>query len=354
MRILITGAAGFLGSQLARFLREEIPDASLVGVDNLSRKGAQYNIPLLEKLHVLFLKGDITDKQFVESLECVDWVIDCAAEPSVLAGLGSDSFSIVNNNLIATLYLLEKCKRDNAGFILPSTSRVYSIEALNKLQLKVKEECFIWDNSQKDTPSGFSQNGVSEIFSTDAPISVYGATKLASEVMALEYHKTFGFPVWINRCGVIAGAGQFGKIDQGIFSFWIYQYLLKRPLSFIGYGGNGYQARDILHPRDLGKLILQQMTQGPRNDYRVFNAGGGLRNTMSLSQLNYYCTERLKTEKVIGRIAENRQMDVPLYYSDNSRVTACWSWTPEYSALDILDEILEFTKHNPQFLEAIA
>lgn len=354
MKILITGAAGFVGSRLVQFIREQMPGALLIGVDNLSRKGVQYNIPILEKLRVVFHKGDIADKEFVESLDRVDWILDCAAEPSVLAGLGYDSFSIVNNNLIATLYLLEKCKRDGAGFILPSTSRVYSIEALNNLKLLVNNESFVWDSSQKNIPSGFSQNGVAETFSTDAPISVYGATKLASEVMALEYHNTFGFPVWINRCGVIAGAGQFGKIDQGIFSYWVYQYLLNRPLSFIGYGGNGYQARDILHPRDLGKLIVRQMTQNSVQTYRVFNAGGGLRNTISLCQLNNYCAERLNTKKVIGRIVENRKMDIPLYYSDNSRAALCWSWTPEYSAWDILDEIIEFTRNNPHFLQAIA
>ena len=78
-------------------------------------------------------------------------------------------------------------------------------------------------------------------FSTRAPISLYGSTKLAAEALALEYGDAFDFPVWINRCGVLAGAGQFGTPDQGIFSYWIHAHARRRPLRFIGFDGTGKQ-----------------------------------------------------------------------------------------------------------------
>src|SRR6266540_7500214 len=84
---------------------------------------------------------------------------------------------------------------------------------------------------------GLSSEGVAENFSTSPPLSLYGATKLASEVMALEYGEAFDLPIWINRCGVLAGAGQFGQPDQGIFAFWINSYLRRQPLKYIGFDG---------------------------------------------------------------------------------------------------------------------
>ena len=106
---------------------------------------------------------------------------------------------------------------------------------------------------------GFSPRGISEDFSTAAPISLYGATKLSSEVLALEYGRTFQFPVWINRCGVIAGPGQFGTAEQGIFSFWIHAWRSQLPLRYIGFGGRGLQVRDALHPQDLATLVVHGM-----------------------------------------------------------------------------------------------
>ena len=109
-------------------------------------------------------------------------------------------------------------------------------------------------------PEGVSAHGIAENFSTTPPLSLYGSSKLASECVALEYGETFEFPVWINRCGVLAGAGQFGRADQGIFSFWINAYLRRAPLRYIGFDGAGHQTRDCLHPRDLLPVLQKQMS----------------------------------------------------------------------------------------------
>ncbi len=122
--------------------------------------------------------------------------------------------------------------------ILLSTSRVYSLDGLCSLPMMIEHDGFKLDSS-RPLPAGVSTLGVGECFSSSAPVSLYGATKLASEQMALEYAKAFDFPVWINRCGVLAGAGQFGKADQGIFSFWLHSWIAKKTLKYIGFDGLG-------------------------------------------------------------------------------------------------------------------
>jgi len=354
MTIIITGAAGFVGLEITKYLRASNSNIHLIGIDNLSRRGSEYNIAALKQLGCTFYHGDVRNKEDIDDLPKADWIIDCAANPSVLAGLTSGSLGLVNNNLTGTIYLLEKCKKDQAGFIMLSTSRVYSIEALNKIVLQETETSFAISN-ESSYQTGFSAKGVAEGFSTHSPISLYGATKLASEVLALEYHYTFGFPVWINRCGVIAGAGQFGKIDQGIFSFWIYQYLLGKPLSYIGYGGTGKQARDLFHPCDVFSLIEKQMAASTNNTApKIVNIGGGVSNTMSLAELDMFCKENIANDKLINSITENRSFDIPLYVTDYSLATEHWGWKPTKTSTDILHEILQYAQSNIEHIKRIS
>ena len=338
---------------MAEYFRSFDESIEVVGIDNLSRRGSEYNVPVLESLNCTFFKGDISLQNDVDALPPVNWIIDCAADPSVLAGLNGGSLGLINNNLTGTVFLLEKCKRDNAGFIMLSTSRVYSINELCKIPLeKMGKKYSVSESSVY--PAGFSKHGVAETFSTSSPISLYGATKLASEVLALEYHYTFGFPVWINRCGVIAGPGQFGKIDQGIFSFWIYQYLLNKPLSFIGFGGTGLQARDLMHPYDVFRMILLQMNHPVAESPLVLNLGGGIDNTLSLAELNDFCTKHIQVDKEIASIPENRTYDIPYYATDYSLVKSFWGWEPSINAISILEQILVYGIKNHEHILRIS
>jgi len=352
VKVLITGAAGFVGRKMAEYFKQFEPEAELIGIDNLSRRGSEFNIEALKKIGCSFVYGDIRSKEDIDDLPKVDWVVDCAANPSVLAGLQGGTLPLINNNLTGTIYLLEKCKRDNAGFIMLSTSRVYSINELNAIPLEEKPDSFgIAASSQY--PTGFSALGVAENFSTGAPISLYGSTKLASEILALEYHYTFGFPVWINRCGVIAGPGQFGKIDQGIFSFWIYQYLLNKPLSYIGFGGTGRQARDLFHPYDVFRMIQQQIKTPVASSPKVLNLGGGVHNTYSLAQLDAFCKQHINAGKEINRVTDNRSFDIPLYVTDFSVAKNVWGWEPTISGEAILQEILTYAKDNLALIKSL-
>ena len=291
MRVLISGVCGFVGSQIARYLLESLEGVTMIGIDSLVRAGSETNRISLKRAGVQFIHADMRVASDLESLPGVDWVIDAAAQPGVLAGRDGKTSTrqLLEHNLLGTVNLLEYCRAANAGLILLSTSRVYSIPALNRLPLRAENSAYTLD-STKPWPAAVSPAGVTEDFSTDAPISLYGATKLASERLALEYATAFELPVWINRCGVLAGAGQFGTAEQGIFSYWLHAHATRRTLKYLGFGGNGFQVRDSLHPRDLAKLIeFQLRSTGPG---RLLNVSGGEPNSMSLARLTAWCNDR--------------------------------------------------------------
>ncbi|HSH93034.1 MAG TPA: NAD-dependent epimerase/dehydratase family protein, partial [Roseimicrobium sp.] len=176
-------------------------------------------------------------------------------------------------------------------------------------------------------------------------------TKLASEALALEYLYAFDVPVWINRCGVLAGAGQFGRADQGIFAFWINAWLRNHPLKYIGFDGGGHQVRDCLHPRDLVSVLSKQMafTGGTETD-RICNFSGCRENAMSLAQLSAWCAARFGPREIIGTPLP-RPYDVPWLVLDSRRASELWNWKPQTPLKSVLDEIAVHAEANPQWLE---
>jgi len=351
MKILITGACGFVGSTLARALKES-GDYQLFGLDNFIRPGSESNRADLKSLGVKLWHGDIRNASDLESLPAVDWVIDAAANPSVLAGVDGHTSSrqLVEHNLSGTINLLECCKQHGAGFTLLSTSRVYSIPGLADLPVEIHRGAFRPD-AGKPLPAGISPAGVSEAYSTLAPVSLYGATKVASESLALEYGATFEFPVFINRCGVLAGAGQFGRPDQGIFAFWINSHLAQRPLKYIGFDGQGHQVRDCLHPRDLVGLLTAQWSAAANvpPDHRIVNAAGGTNSAMSLRQLTAWCDDKFGTHAVATE-PQPRPFDIPWMVLDATKAEAVWNWAPATPILHILDEIADHARAHPDWL----
>ncbi|MBT0663715.1 NAD-dependent epimerase/dehydratase family protein [Geobacter pelophilus] len=350
-KVLITGICGFVGSTLAKSWLVAEPGLELYGIDNFIRPGSEHNRIELQKLGIKLLHGDIRSASDFELLPKVDWVIDAAANPSVLAGVDGQTSSrqLVEHNLLGTVNILEYCKRCNAGFILISTSRVYSISRLSDIIVEPVGKAFRLASHQA-LPAGLSDAGVSELFSTAPPISLYGSSKLASEALALEYGEAFDFPVWINRCGVFAGAGQFGRPDQGIFTFWINSWLRRRPLVYIGFGGNGCQVRDAMHPRDLIPLLQMQTAPGTSTPVKIVNLGGGMDNAMSLAELSSWCKRRFG-DHMVGSNPTIRRFDVPWLVMDSTLAGDVWGWRPETNMEQILEEIANHAEKNPHWLE---
>ena len=351
MKILITGVCGFVGSALAECLLERLEGAEIFGTDNLMRPGSETNRLRMQKQGVQFIHGDLRASSDVAGLPPCDWVIDAAANPSVLAGLSGaeSSRQLFEHNLAAFGNVLEYCRTHGAGLLLLSSSRVYSITALTKVPLRVNEQAFEVD-TEAALPRGLSSRGIDIEFSTEAPISLYGATKLASEIMALEFGNAFQFPVWITRCGVLAGAGQFGTPAQGIFAYWVNAHLRRWPLRYIGFDGTGFQTRDAFHPRDLASLLANQIRDSRNGGQRIYTAGGGPVNAMSLAQLTAWCDERLG--KHTPSVDEKARMfDIPWIAMDNSRAAADFNWEIEVPLPMILEEIAEHALTHPDWLE---
>ena len=351
MKLLITGICGFVGSTLAKSWLAAVPGLTVFGLDNFIRPGSEQNRADLKRLGVKVFHSDIRAASDFEALPAVDWVLDAAANPSVLAGVDglTSSRQLIEHNLQGTINILEYCKRHGAGFILISTSRVYSIKPLADLPVMAVGDAFHLPVGQ-GLPPGVSQFGVSELFGTAAPISLYGSSKLASEVLALEYGETFNFPIWINRCGVLAGAGQFGKADQGIFAYWINAYLQRRPLKYIGFGGSGHQIRDCLHPRDLIPLLQKQTAAADGRLARIVNIGGGVNGAMSLAELSHWCGARFGYHAV-GSEPAMRRFDIPWLIMDSALAASVWDWRPQTGLQQILEEIALHAEQNPYWLE---
>jgi CDP-paratose 2-epimerase len=352
MKVLLTGACGFVGSTLARAMAEARLGWTLFGFDNLSRPGSELNRPQLGRLGVRLFHGDLRCQSDVDALPPVDWIIDCAANPSVLAGVDGQTSSrqLVEHNLLGTVHLLERCKATKAGLILLSTSRVYAMEPLAALPVEVSDRAFR-PAPGRALPAGLSAEGIAENFSTQSPLSLYGASKLASETLAMEYGETFGFPVWINRCGVLAGAGQFGRPDQGIFAYWINCHLRRAPLRYIGFDGQGHQVRDCLHPRDLVPLLQKQIAAGlDPSKPRLANVAGGRASAMSLRQLTDWCDARFGPHPVAGD-SWPRPFDLPWLVLDSRQAQKAWNWAPQTGTETILEEIAAHAEMNPDWLQ---
>jgi CDP-paratose 2-epimerase len=351
MRILITGGAGFVGSSLALELKQNYPSYEIICLDNLKRKGSELNVGRLTKAGIQFVHGDIRSKEDFDALPAVDTVIEASAEPSVLAGLNGSPDYLINTNLFGTVNCLNYATKHKANFIFLSTSRIYPIKTIEKLDYIESETRFeLTDNQQV---RGVSAKGIAEDFPLDGARSLYGTTKLASELLIQEYNEFYGLKTVINRCGVLTGPWQMGKIDQGVMVLWIAKHFFEQQLAYIGYGGNGKQTRDMLHVRDLYRLIDWQIHNIDKINGEILNAGGGVEVSASLQELTKICQKVTGKTIPISRVAENRPADIRLYVTDNSKVTALTGWKPEIGMEQIVEEITEWLAENREALEPI-
>lgn len=338
MRVLITGGAGFVGSRLARRFREDRPDARIVAFDNLRRRGSETNVRELARMGVDFVHGDVRQPDDLFSLEGgFDVVIDAAAEPSVHAGRNGSPAYVLQTNLWGTLSLLEFTRRRGGAFVFLSTSRVYSIGALRGIALEDRPTRF--EISAEQPVRGISGAGVAEDFPVDGPRSLYGASKLASELFVQEYVDTYGLKAVINRCGVLSGAGQFGRSEQGVFAMWVANHHFGLPLKYTGFGGTGHQVRDLLHPDDLYDLIVRQLSDIDRASGETYNVGGGMTGSVSMLELTQLCRARLEREIPIENVPETSPVDIPLFVCDARKAADAFGWTTSRGPTQIVDEI---------------
>ncbi len=352
MRILITGGAGFVGSNLAKKFRIDSPNAEVVAFDNLKRRGSELNLSAFKELGIEFVHGDIRNKTDFESLTGnFDLLIEASAEPSVHAGADGNPGYLLETNLGGTLNCLEFARKHVEKTIFLSTSRVYSIRALKQIPLIEDESRLVVADSKLS--NGLTSKGIAEGFCTQSARSLYGASKLASELLCQEYNFTYGTKILINRCGVIAGPGQFGKVDQGVFTMWVAHHVFQKPLKYLGFGGKGKQVRDLLHPSDLYDLMLLQVKHASAFDASIFNVGGGMQGSTSLLELTSICQEVSGYKPDITSHAETAAVDVPYYVTDSSLAERTFGWHPKQNVKDIVIDIYRWIDENKQTLRHI-
>jgi CDP-paratose 2-epimerase len=351
MKILITGGAGFVGSSLCLKLKEKYPDYTITALDNLKRRGSELNLPDLAKHGIQFIHGDIRNKEDLNSAGPFDLLIEASAEPSVLAGLDQDPSYVINNNLNGSIHCFNACLKYKARLIFLSTSRVYPISRIEHASFIEEETRFSFSDIQEE--KGISKLGISEDLSIMGHRSFYGTTKLASELFIREYAEYYDLTAAVTRFGVIAGPRQMGKTDQGVATLWIAKHYWKQALKYIGYGGLGKQVRDVLHIDDLFRLIDLQVHEPDKFAGKVYNAGGGLANSISLLEMTKICEEITGNKIRIDVEPENRRADLRIYISDNTRIKNEIGWEPEHSIPDTFSDIYSWINQNEKLLRPV-
>ena len=337
MKILITGGCGFVGSNLALFLKKK--GFTVHTLDNLTRKGSKYNSNLLKKQKIKNYKINISNIKKIKSLPKYDLILDCCAEAAVEISK-NDFDKVINTNLIGTINILKKSKNDKSKIIFISSSRIYPLEEMNKviknknLKSKIKISKMF---SEKDKIIG--------------PKTIYGLTKLCSEMLIEEFSYEYKLKYLINRCGVISGPLQFGKQDQGFVSLWIWRHLNKKKLSYIGYGGYGNQIRDVLHIDDLSELILLQIKNINKINNKLFTVGGSKTSYTSLSQLTKLCQKITGNKIKMGKVSKTSSYDIPYYLSDNTHVSNTYRWKPKRNINQVVMDTFLWLKNNKSIIK---
>ena len=323
-KILITGGCGFIGANLCIYLKNK--NYLVYSMDNLSRPGSRYNLKLLKSLRIKNFKIDISNYKKINLLPKFDLVIDCCAEAAVELSR-KDIDKVINTNLLGTINILKKIKKDKSNIIFLSTSRVNSINEINKIfpnnklknKLKIKKL--------------FDEN-----FQTKSPKSIYGLTKHASEMFIEEFSYAFNIKYIINRLGVVSGPLQFGKQDQGFISLWLWNHITKKNLKYIGYNGLGNQVRDVIHIKDLCEIIEIQIRKFNKINNKLFTIGGSSNNAISLKDLTKICQKITNNKVKFTRIKKTSLYDLPYYVTSNRSISNFYNWKPKKNLNAILSD----------------
>jgi CDP-paratose 2-epimerase len=352
MKMLITGGAGFVGSALARHFKSYYQDCDVTAFDNLKRRGSELNLPGFKTLGIRFVHGDIrTPADFMPLGDGFDLIVDASAEPSVHAGTAGPPDDVFHTNLTGTFNCLNFARDHADKFLFLSTSRVYSIAPLREIQLV--ETATRFEIAETQMMRGVTSHGISETFTTESARSFYGATKLSAEILLQEFVATYGMSAVIYRCGVIAGPGQFGKADQGVFTLWLANHYFGLPLTYIGFGGTGKQLRDLLHPLDLAELVCRHLPRMAEHRGQVFNVGGGRDSTVSLAELTEICKDLTGRKVPIGSRPETTPVDVPLFITDCTRMRETVGWQPARGVETIFRDTLGWIQSNESMLRGV-
>ncbi len=347
-----------MGSKLAEFFAGRGHQVTVM--DNLVRRGSETNVARLRKLGINFVHGDIRNREDFRGLPGrVDCVIECSAQPSVVSGYTNPILDF-RTNVEGALNCLEFCAQGSAGMIFLSSSRVYPAIKINSLPRVELATRWDWDQQaprELFPPGADPVWGISAGFSTDGPTkTIYGATKAAADYLCQEYADAFNAPVIVNRCGVIAGEGQFGVENQGWLTYWAICCCLGRRINFFGH--NGKQVRDILFIEDLCRLVELQLVRLFESRRAqpceflgdVWNVGGGRENSLSLIEATDLMQRLFEKEAPVTYKDKARRGDMVIYITDNRPVSQQMEWSPQVALETGVERIVRWVKDNRDML----
>jgi CDP-paratose 2-epimerase len=330
--VLITGGAGFIGSNLAeRLLRRSRAHVRIF--DNLSRLGVEHNLEWLQSIagpgRLEVVRGDVRDEmRLQDAARDVSEIYHLAAQVAVTNSVEDprNDFAV---NACGTFNVLEAARRSGLRpFVLfTSTNKVYG--ALESLQVTADGTHYRAENR--------SFRGVNEREPLDFH-SPYGCSKGAADQYVRDYARIYDLPTVVFRMSCIAGPRQFGNEDQGWVAHFFYSALDHMPITVFG---DGLQVRDVLHVDDLLDAMMAARAAGGSSHGQVYNVGGGMERTVSVLEMLSMIEQRTG-ERINIRSREVRPGDQPLYISDTFKLSSQTQWRPQRSLADTLEALHDF------------
>jgi len=332
MNIIITGGCGFVGSALCLFLKKKLMNSKILSIDNLSKSYSKFNEAILSKNKIRNERINLGNLNSLKKIRFkADYIIDCSAEPAVEISK-KKIVNVIESNFLSTVNVLEKSKKDKSKLIFISSSRAYPIAESSQKFQKFKKK-------RKHFPYREQSN-------FDGIKTIYGLTKYSSEQLIQEYNYSEGVKFIINRCGLISGPGQYGKVEQGLVALWMWRHINKLSLNYLGYGGNGDQVRDVLFIQDLCRLILIQIKKFKKFENDLFCIGGGIKNAINLRNLSDICEKITKNKIKITKKPKTSIYDIPYYVTSLNKISKISNWKPMISLNQGLFEIYNWMINN--------
>lgn len=342
MRVLITGGAGFIGTNTAdRLMRE---GHEVVILDNLSRAGSALNLAWLKERHgeFPFERVDVRDlpamREAITRSSPLDVVLHCAAQVAVTTSVVEPRFDF-EVNAMGTLNLLELMRESDpeAVLLFTSTNKVYG--ELTNLALVEDVDRYRY----LDLPEGVSEETPLDFYSP------YGCSKGSADQYVRDYHRIYGLRTIVFRNSCIYGRRQFGIEDQGWLAWFVIAAVLGRQITIYG---DGKQVRDVLFVDDLIDAMLAaidciEVTQG-----QVYNIGGGPENSLSVWGQFGPRLETLLGRRVEVRTGDWRPGDQTVYISDISKAFRDFDWKPKTGVDEGLRLLVDWVLTHKDLFEA--